>query len=301
MFQYALNEYGTMMADSVRARAYHEALRRTVGVGSVVVDIGTGIGFFAFLACRCGARKVYAIEPNDAIHVARQIAEANGYADRIEFIQGASTRATLPERADVISSDLRGVLPLLDDSLLTITDARKRFLKPRGTLIPLRDRLWAAVVEAPDWYRSSTAPWDHDEWSLDMRPAQRIQVNVWHRGKVTPEQLLTTPYNWASLDYTVIEDGDVSAEMTWTAERAGVGHGLITWFDATLADGVSLSNAPGAPGLVYPQGLFPWLAPVNLSPGDTITVALQAKLIADHYVWCWNTRVVGDVPVAVEI
>ena len=90
-----------MIADHVRMAAYEQALRRTVRPDSVVVDIGTGTGIFSLLACQFGARKVYAIEPDSAIEVAREIAAANGYQDRITFIQDLSTAVTLPEGADV--------------------------------------------------------------------------------------------------------------------------------------------------------------------------------------------------------
>src|ERR1044071_5628357 len=101
-----------MMADGVRMGAYERALRHVVKPGSVVVDIGTGTGILSLLACAFGARRVYAIEPDDAIGVAHEIASASGYADRIRFIQERSTHVCLPERADVVVSDLRGVLPL---------------------------------------------------------------------------------------------------------------------------------------------------------------------------------------------
>src|SRR5262249_32753265 len=110
---YTISMYGFMIADNARMDAYVEAWRRAVNPDSVVVDTGAGTVVFALLAGRFGARRVYAIEPADAIQVAREIAAANGYADRIEFIQKLSTEVTLPERADVIISDLRGLLPFL--------------------------------------------------------------------------------------------------------------------------------------------------------------------------------------------
>src|SRR5882672_2715616 len=99
---YSVADYGALIADTVRMGAFVAALKRTVRPGSVVVDIGTGTGICALIACALGARRVYAIEPNDAIEVAREIAAANGYTDRIEFHQAVSTDVTLPERGDVI-------------------------------------------------------------------------------------------------------------------------------------------------------------------------------------------------------
>src|SRR5437879_5788303 len=125
---YTIKNYGSMIADSVRTNAYCEALRQAIKPETVVCDIGTGSGFFALLACHFGARKVYAIEPSGAIEIAREIAAANRCLDRIEFIQKLSTKTNLPQRADLIVSDLRGVLPLFEQHLPSIIDARGRLL-----------------------------------------------------------------------------------------------------------------------------------------------------------------------------
>src|SRR5215467_16084536 len=104
---YSLSAYGSMIADRVRVEAYAEALRKTVRKGSTVVEIGTGPGIFAVLACQLGAGKVYAIEPAEIIQVAREVATANGCADKIQFFEQLSHRVTLPGRAGVLLSDLR--------------------------------------------------------------------------------------------------------------------------------------------------------------------------------------------------
>jgi protein arginine N-methyltransferase 1 len=288
-----------MIADSVRMDAFVKALRQAIKPSSVVIDIGTGTGIFALLACQFGARRVYAIEPDDSIQVGREIAAANGYAERIEFVQELSTRVTLPERADVIISDLGGRLPWFQHHIPSIADARKRFLAPGGVLIPQRDTLWVAVVEAPDLYKLWTAPWDDNRYGLDMEAARRIVTNTWRKGKVTPEQLLVEPQCWATLDYAIVENPDISAEVTWTVARAGTAHGLSVWFDRTVTEGVLLSNAPNAPKFISPEltygaPFFPWSTPVPLAAGDTVSVALQANLVGKDYVWCWNTHVLDQ-------
>src|SRR5437016_11881319 len=137
---YGLGAYGSMIADRVRVEAYAEALRKSVRKGSVVAEIGTGPGIFAVLACQLGATRVYAIEPSEIIQVAREVAAANGCADKIEFFEELSDRVMLPGRADVILSDLRAVLPLFQRHIPAIIDARSRFLAPGGAMIPERIR-----------------------------------------------------------------------------------------------------------------------------------------------------------------
>jgi len=298
---FTVSAYGQMISDAVRLDGYTRALRETVKPGAVVVDIGTGTGIFALLACRLGARRVYAIEPGDVIQIAREIAVSSGCGDRIEFIQAMSTQVTLPERADAIISDLGGALPWFEQHIASIVDARRRFLAPDGTLIPRRDAAWAAVIELPDVYAERLGPWENAPFALDMEAARRIVVNTFMRARVTQENLLTDLQRWAILDYAVVEDPNVRARVSWKVMRAGRGHGLAVGFDRTVADGICFSNAPDAANAmratVYPTLLFPWPAPVALEPGDVVTVDIEARLIRREYIWSWKTQVWagGDV------
>src|ERR1044072_3779806 len=147
---YSLHFYGQMLADASRMEAYAAALRRTVNRDSVVMDLGCGPGVFALLACKLGARRVYAVEPDNVILLAREAAAANGCAERIEFFEKLSTQITLPEPGTIIVSDVRGLLPFYQQNIQSLIDARQRLLAPHGVLIPRRDILWAAAVEAPE-------------------------------------------------------------------------------------------------------------------------------------------------------
>ena len=165
---YSLHFYGQMIADTARMGAYAAALRQVVKPDSVVMDLGSGPGVFALLACKLGARGVYAVEPSNVIGLAREAAAANGFAERIQFFESMSTEITLDERASIIVSDLRGVLPWFQQHIPSIIDARERHLARGGTLIPRRDMLWAAVVEAPTQYEGLIGPWQNNKLELDL-------------------------------------------------------------------------------------------------------------------------------------
>jgi protein arginine N-methyltransferase 1 len=289
---YSLSGYCSMIADRARTDAYARALRQVLRPGCVCLDIGTGIGFFAVLACRLGARKVLAVEPGGAIEVAREVAAANGCADRVVFLQDLSTRVHLEERADVIVSDLRGVLPLWGHHLPSLADAGCRLLAPGGTLIPRRDTLWAAPVEAPEQYAHAVPLDEQPVHGVTLEAVRSRVVNSWSKARLKPEHLLAAPRQWASLDYANLEGANVRGEASWTVERPGTGHGLLLWFDATLVEGVGFSNAPGQPELIYGQAFFPWARPVPLAGGNLVEAGLRADLIGPDYVWRWDTRVV---------
>ena len=293
---YSIADYGAMIADRVRTGAFVRSLRQAITPRSVVVDIGTGTGIFAFVACRLGARRVYAIEPSDAIQVAREIAAANGLSGRVEFIQAMSTEVELPERADVVVSDIGGTLPWFQKHIPAIVDARRRLLAPGGTLIPEQDTAWITVAEAPELYERQTAPWRDNEFGLDMDAAHRIVVNTFTRGRITPGQMLTGVHRWATLDYLTVENSNVNARVSAPVTRPGTGYGFIAGFDRTVLHGERISNAPDADEAVKPERIygtvfFPWPAPLALEQGDVVHVELDARLVGDEYIWNWKTGV----------
>jgi len=288
---YDLVGYGDMIADRVRTDAYARALRESISPDSSVLDIGTGTGLFALLACRFGARHVYAAEPSDAIALAKDIARANGFLERITFIQAMSDRITLPEPIDVIVSDIRGILPMCGNSLQSIVDARTRLLAHGGTLIPLRDRLVAAPVEAPLLYKRHVGPWESAMHDLDMTAARDLVRNAWYKGRTRPEEQLAPPGCWTVLDYESLTSAAVSGETGWIVERAGTLFGLSVWFDSELGAGAQISNAPDGPELVYGSAFFPSSEPVAVREGDRIDVHFRADPVGDDYIWSWTTTI----------
>lgn len=285
---YSLHFYGQMLADAPRMDAYTAALRNAVKSDSVVLDLGCGPGVFALMACKFGARRVYAVEPDNVIGMAREAAVANGCADRIEFFESLSTDITLPEPATVIISDLRGVLPWFEQHIPSIVDARVRLLARGGVLIPRRDVLWAAIVEAPEQYEDLVSPWQR--FDLDLSAGTRLITNTWRKCYLKPEQLLVDPVCWTTIDYYKVQNADVRSEISWRAARNGTAHGVAVWFDSELADGIGFSNHPGAPKMLYGVGLFPFSQPVRLAEGERIELRLAADLVQDGYVWRWDTE-----------
>lgn len=58
---YDLHDFDRMFADEARTGPYMAAIAAAVRPGDVVVEIGTGTGYFAVACVRAGARHVYAI------------------------------------------------------------------------------------------------------------------------------------------------------------------------------------------------------------------------------------------------
>jgi protein arginine N-methyltransferase 1 len=288
---FSLAELGQMIADGARLDAHAAALRRVVRPGAVVLDLGAGTGIMSLLACQAGARRVYAVEPSDAVHIAAAAARDNGFAERVVVVQGRSTDLTLPERADVIVSDLRGVLPPHGTHFADLIDARARLLAPGGWMMPARDTLRVAVVSALEAFAERRGVWLSHPHGLELGAALRYVDNAAQKHRARVGDLLGAPASWARLEYATLTELGVRGEGTLTASRPGAAHGLLLWFDAELVDGIGHSSAPGSPGDIYGQVLLPWPEEVALDAGDRVAFELRADPVGRDYLWTWATEI----------
>lgn len=291
---YSLGDYGSMIADCVRTPPYIKAIEAAVKSGSVVVDLGCGTGFFALVACRAGASRVYAIDEAEIIYFAEKLAEANGYADRITFLRGDSRQIELPERANVMVSDVRGALPFFGPALASIQDARDRFLADGGMMIPQRDVLYAAIVEAHAAYEKISSPWKTGINGLDLSAGLSCTLYQMGQQYANREQLVSEPQAWCVIDYTKHLAANAAAKLLFRATRAAVAHGILIWFDAQLYEDIGFSCAPGIRETVYSHIFLPWLEPVAVGEGQEIEVALYADMVGSDYVWRWETKIHND-------
>ncbi|NOX98843.1 MAG: class I SAM-dependent methyltransferase [Verrucomicrobia bacterium] len=287
---YSLYDYSNMFADKVRADTYIRALESLITPESVIVDLGAGSGLFSLIACKLGARKVYAIEPSNCIQAGKTLAKDCGFGDRIDWIQNDSRKIQLKEQADIILSDIRGILPLIDNNIEVIADAKNRFLKNGGHILPIVDTLHIALVENSKLHQKCLSPWKNRNYGLELQFLSERHANYWCSVRPKQKHLVSKAEKWAAIDYASVKDPNFSNTVTLTAERSASVHGFYLWFDTEIAPGIGFSGGPGKirPS-VYGCAFFPWPEPVEMKAGDEVSVHVEASLIAGEYIWLWNT------------
>ena len=284
---YSFQEYARMLGDPVRASAYLAAVRETVRPGSVVADIGAGPGALGVYAATLGARRVFLVEPDASVYAGAALAAENGVAERVEIIRAPSTEIELPERADVIISDLRGVMPFHEHHFAAASDMRRRLLAPGGVCIPRRDTVMTALVEDPTLYESTVGAWGGLRNTLAHGSFERMMANGWYRARANQDQLLSAPSTFLTLDYD-LPIPPVSGSWEVAAIRDGTAHGLLVWFDAELTDTVSFSNSPCAAPALYGQAFFPFAPAITVRRGERLTLDLRGVPSGDDYAWSWR-------------
>lgn len=291
--QYSLASYGDMLLDPVRMTAYLDAMRRYITPDTVVLDLGTGPGVTALLAARCGARHVYALEGNTTVWLGQRLAQANGLLDRITFVHGLSTNYQIPERADLLISDLRGNSPLYGLHIPTIVDARARLLKKGAAQLPGRDRLIVGLARDDHQCRRLRRPWLVNDFDLDLSLCYRHVVNQ----VLVANPKSTVSYGdgkaWFELDYFSVESPHARGEVTFEVDEALLVNGLELWFETELAPGIGYSTSPSMPLQVYGRKLLPLADDLNLRVGDRVTVWLDYRFLGESYRISWRV-VVAD-------
>jgi SAM-dependent methyltransferase len=284
---YSFDEYAKMLIDPVRGSAYLAAVRETVRPGTVVADIGAGPGVLGVYAAMLGARRVFLIDPDASVYAGAELARENGVGERVEVIRAPSTEVELPELADVIVSDLRGVMPFHGHHLLAAADMRRRLLAPAGVCIPRRDVVSVALVEDAALHGRTVGAWSGLPIPLAHDSFTRLLANRWYRTRATGDQLISSASHFVTLDYD-LPAPPLAARWEVAATRDGTAHGLLLWFDAELTTTIGFSNAPSAPTALYGQAFFPFSPTLELRRGERLAIDLRAVLSGDDYAWSWT-------------
>ena len=252
-----------MLGDRRRTESYLAAVRAVVRPGDVVVDLGTGTGLLATAAAQAGASRVYAIEATGIGAAAEAVFRANGYGDRITLISGTSTDIELPERADVLVSELIGNDILSEGIVRYVADARRRLLKPGARLVPSRLRVLALPVAVPEerLRRVTFTPDVLETWrsryGIDFGALRKAAPSSFSflvnperlAGRVLGAPVLVFDAHLASADAWVRAEADVRhVDGAFDATASGRINGVLICFDAEVGPGIRLSTHPDRVG-----------------------------------------------------
>ncbi len=133
--------HGGFILDEDTRRSWFnpEAILRSIGLGKgmVLIDVGSGDGFFTMLAAQIVGEtgKVFAVDIDPlAIERLRQRAAAKGFKNVKDTVAEAETTVFCEGCADVVFYSI--VLHDFHDPLMVLKNA-KRMLKPSGILVDL--------------------------------------------------------------------------------------------------------------------------------------------------------------------
>lgn len=268
----------TILADAVRNEAFGRAIKAVVKPGDTVVDVGSGTGFLAMLACRSGAERCFLIESDpDLVRLSGEILKRNRMTG-CTIVHAHSSEVTGLPKADVVLSETLGNFAYEESIVEGMKDAR-RFLKPRGRMVPQGVDQWVVpVVSERLWHEIGS--WDRVGMGLDFTPARQRSLNNMYVKDVRVSDLMAdgiVAQAWDRVDFSQPDNQSVRrGTVEWPVARPATVYGFALWWVCLLADGIELSTSPKAPATHWKQIYLPVEEPVRVEAGEVLQVGITS-------------------------
>lgn len=289
-----LREHIEYISDRRRMERYRAAVAAAVKPGDVVVDLGCGFGVLGLLCLEAGAASVWGIDRTPALEIARETMRRNGLAERYHCVAESSFLAQLPVKADVLICDHVGYFGFDYDIVRMIADARARFLRPGGIVLPQRIELKLAGISSAA-QRAITDAWSAEGIHPDFAWLQEFSANTKHSALLDGEAVATSVADLGSIDLASEDRDYLSWRCELVAAQRGTLDGLAGWFEATLFGDVRMTNSPlSAEAITRPQAVLPFDPPLPVEPGDVLEATVSARFDPITIAWTVVNRRNGE-------
>lgn len=282
-----LEEHLDYLGLTGRAARFAEAFLKTINPSDIVADLGCGVGVLGLLALSAGARRVWGLDQSDAIELARETIKRQGLAEQYLCLRGSTFTTELPERVDLLVCDHVGYFGLDYGIVAMVADARRRFLKPGGRVIPRQIILRLAAASGPG--DKLVEAWARQSVPGELHWIRERAANAKHRHTFVEDELCSPPAELGA----VALDQDTPDLLRYGAQLAITRDctldGLAGWFDCELAPGVWMTNSPlVADRIERPNAFLPCREPFDVRAGDVIDVSV--KITHEPFTISWTIR-----------
>lgn len=282
-----IQEHGWLLQDTNTQEQFRAAILKKVKPGDVVLDLGTGTGLHAFFAVQAGASKVYAVDSELIIKAAQELAEKNNMSDRIEFIQTHSNRLELPEKVDVIITNIGFLL-----TLKSLPDIVAKFLKPGGKIIPEKIQLGCTLVEDENFYREHVSFWLENAWGIQLNAMKPYATSRPFYGNWGLKNIIAPTVDLEPFDLSKQLNTFYEWKTSVQAQAGRTIHGILGWYTFTLSDENKFSTKPPLQlsNQIWSQWFFPLEKPIQLAESEEvkITLGLSINKSVEEPIWRWS-------------
>lgn len=290
----ALEEHFSYIADAVRTERFRQAIARVIEPGDVAVDLGCGFGLLGILCLQAGAARVWGIDQTEAIEIARETAQRAGFVGRYQCIRESSFRGEIPEKADVLICDHVGYFGFDYGIIDMLGDARRRMLKPGGTIMPQSLTIFVAGIESAACGKNACG-WVDPAIPKEFHWLKDHGVNSKYPYKFAVDELATGAGAFCTVDLRSENaeriGGTAEVEATRDSELVGIGG----WFEAELAPAVTMTNSPLDAAAINRDQLFlPFDRALEVQSSDAVRIRIDAHHSSNIISWIAENLRTGE-------
>ncbi len=268
-----------MMNDTERNEAYYAALRAAITPESNVFEIGTGSGLLSMMAARAGAKSVITCEAEPIIAgAARRVIADNALDGRIRVIAQKSTElevgTDLPQKADILVSEIFSSELVGERVLPSIEDARRRLLTPDCRVIPAVGSIMLALFGGESIGKNMVV---EDVCGFDLRHFNSIVARRQFVGRNDLDiELMSGDVEVFRFDFE--KNSEFPPEdrlLRIPVTKTGRCHGLIQWIRLEMDATIRFENHPGekTPASGWTRCVYLFGTPADLRAGQVAKVS----------------------------
>jgi hypothetical protein len=275
--------YRGMLIQSSRIEAFRRAIQAAVKPGDRVLEIGSGLGTYAFFAAEAGAGKVWAVEGGPVVSVARTLARVNELSDKVEFLRGWFPGIPIPGPVDLLIFEDYDPRFIDGWTWRVLAALHRDVLQPGTRIVPERARLYLAPVSLPEIWPmvGPLGGTDDYRYGIDWSPTGEYIRNTPLQVPMTAADFRHEPRLLAEVRLGRLPTpADLAGRASWRFDHATSIHGLAYWFDLEVGDRW-LSNAPGGDPRSWGNLFLPLDREVTVEEGATLAAAVAPETADD--------------------
>ncbi|XP_032586974.1 protein arginine N-methyltransferase 1 [Drosophila mojavensis] len=214
--------------------AMHE--NRHLFAGKTILNLTCGTGTLALMAARAGAKTVFAVDHSQVTDYARLVVKANKMQHIVKVLHGRVEDVKLPQRVDGIVCNWMGQCLLYESELMQLIQARDRWLKPDGFILPDLGALYL-LAGAEQLLKNERCNWWLDVYGFNMNAMRRYALAEPRFVRTKGEHLLTLAHKVLSLDLRTAsrEDFQIDREIRLKVQKEGYCECFVLYFDVSFS------------------------------------------------------------------
>ncbi|XP_017043071.1 protein arginine N-methyltransferase 1 [Drosophila ficusphila] len=217
---------------------FHTAItqNRHLFKNRIILVLCCGPGTLALMAAQMGAKRVYAVDYSKVTGYTELVVRQNRYESIIKVLNGHMKDLKLPEKVDGIVCNWMGHCLLYESEILEVIEARNRWLKKGGFILPDLGSLYLLASEEHA-LKNDRCNWWRSVYGFNMNAMRRYSLAEPRYARTSGEKLLTLAHCVLKIDLKKAKKEDLFVDRTvrLKVKKEGYLECFLLYFDVEFS------------------------------------------------------------------